>query len=284
MVSKLSTSCMAISFLISLFLPIVLMIIAHKRYNSSIKVFFYGMIAYFIAAQIVQAPILKILLDSNEYTAKFLNGNAVIYSLFTALVAALLQFAARFIYFKHITKNTDSITNGISFGLGFGGFESIFIGSIVAFNALSYALLINSGKLESSLQSANISSEQISEIFTYYTSTPAATWTMIGVERIFLLLLQISLALIVYYALKHKKNNLLYLSILLQIIANFPAGLYSMKVIDNIYLAEALTGIISIIVFIISLDLTKEELKPLKPAKEKNYAEKSAKKSKHSKV
>lgn len=274
MVSNLSISCMGISFLVSLLLPIILMIILNKKYNGSLKVFFLGMLTYFISTQIIQAPILKIFVNTDGAVSKFINENALVYSIFTALVAAIIQLAARFIYFKYVCRNNTFIVDSVGFAIGFGGFESIFIGSIVAFNALSYAILINSGNLESSLKSANISSEQILQTLEYYTSTSWQTWTMIGIERIFLMLLQISLSLMVFYAIKYQKNNYLLLSALFQIIVNIPAGLYSMEVIKNIFIAEGLTAILSIIIFIIVIDLTKNELSIFKPIKHEKKSNK----------
>ena len=261
MVSNFSIASMAISLLLSLVLPIILILYLQRKFNSSIKIFFFGMLAYFIATQVVEGPIVKYLLNINKTTSTFLNNNLIVYSIFTALLASILQFCARFLFFKQYKKRKLSVIDSLSFGIGFGGFESIFIGSIVSFNSLTYAILINSNKLEESLQSANVSSEQINYIINYYAGTSWTNWAMIGFERIFMLFLQISLSLIIFYGIKNNKRKYILMSMLSQIVASIPATLYSMKVINNIYLAEILTAILSIAIVIWSFTLLKTMVK-----------------------
>ena len=83
---------------------------------------------------------------------------------------------------------------------------------------------------------------------------------MTGVERIIALSIQISLSVLVFYAVKEKKYIYFFLAILCHAFIDFPAGLYQMGVISNIYIVELLILVEVIVLAIVTFKkLTKKD-------------------------
>ena len=70
MVSSLSIIFMVISLIISLALPIGGIIYLKKKYKASLKIFFIGMLSFFISVQILEAPIHSYFLSINKTTSE----------------------------------------------------------------------------------------------------------------------------------------------------------------------------------------------------------------------
>lgn len=77
---------------------------------------------------------------------------------------------------------------------------------------------------------------------------------MLGVaERIFALGIQLALTMVVLYAVRYRKNVYLFIAILLHSLVDFPAGLYQMKIITNIFVVESMIVVYFVIAIIFLL-------------------------------
>lgn len=245
MVNNLSIVFMGISLIISLGVPIGGIIYLKKKYKASLKPFFIGMLVFFIAVQVLEAPIHNYILKINKGTSEFLLGNPIFYMLYGGLMAGIFEETARFISFKFILKDRSDITP-ISYGIGHGGIEAILIGGLSAINTISYSVIINSGKFQSLMESAGVSSEIINQTFNQLTNTSSITWLMPGIERIMAMAIQISLSVLVFYAVKERKYIFFFLAIIFHAVIDFPAALYQAGVLTNIYIVEGITLLLSI--------------------------------------
>ncbi|WP_288221992.1 YhfC family intramembrane metalloprotease [uncultured Clostridium sp.] len=252
MVSNLSIFFMAISLIISVMLPIAGIIYLKKKYKVSLKIFFIGMAAFFVAVQILEAPIHSYFLSFNEGTSNFLLNNPVAYMLYGGLMAGIFEETARLISFKYLIKERDNLT-GITYGLGHGGIEAILIGGISTLNAIVYSILINKGGFQSLMEGALVSKDVINTTYNHYVNSSAFYWLAPGFERIAAIIVHISLSVLVLYSVKEKKYIYYFLAIIIHATINFPAALYQVGVINNVFLLEVgimiLATIISIIIF-----------------------------------
>lgn len=245
MVSNVSIIFMAISLIICLVLPIGGIIYLKKKYNASLKAFFIGMLVFFIAVQILEAPIHNYFLSINTSTSEFLLSNPIAYMLYGGLMAGIFEETARLIAFKYLIKDRNDIT-GIAYGVGHGGIEAILIGGISSLNAIVYSVLINNGGFQSLMEGALVSKEVISQTYNQFVNSSPFFWLMPGVERIIAMSIQISLSILVFYAVKERKYIYYFVAIVCHALIDFPAALYQVKVISNIYIVEAITLILAI--------------------------------------
>lgn len=253
MVSSLSIIFMVFSFLVSVLLPIVGVIFLKRKYNVSLKVFFIGAAAFFISVQILEAPIHSYFLKLNSTTSEFLLSTPIAYMLYGGLMAGIFEETARLISFKFIIKDRD-LMSGVTYGLGHGGIEAILIGGISSINSIVYSTLINKGGFQSIMEGLMIPKEVISATYNQFVNSSSIMWAMPGIERIFAMMIHMSLSVIILYAVKERKYIYYVLAILIHAVINFPAALYQVGAIKNIFMVE---GILFITVLILVLYIFK---------------------------
>lgn len=245
MVSNLSIIFMVISLIISLALPIGGIIYLKKKYKVSFKIFFIGMLAFFISVQILEAPIHSYFLSINKTTSEFLLNTPIAYMLYGGLMAGIFEETARLVSFKYLIKNRDDIS-AVTYGVGHGGIEAILIGGMSSLNAIIYSVLINKGGFQSVMEGALVSKDVISATHDQFVNTSSYIWLMPGNERIIAMIVHISLSILVFYAVKERKYIYYVMAIIIHAIIDFPAALYQLGVIDNVILVETIILILAI--------------------------------------
>ena len=99
------------------------------------------------------------------------------------------------------------------YGIGHGGAESILLAGLTCINSLTTSIMLNAGTLEANLKTVDEATrEQAVAQIQQLVSTPAASFYMVGLERIFAIILQISFSLIMYQALKQGKKSFVFLA------------------------------------------------------------------------
>ncbi len=251
MVNNLSIVFMGISLVLSLGIPMGGIIYLKVKHKVSLKAFFIGMATFFIAVQILEAPIHNYFLNINKNTSEFLLGNPVIYMLYGGLMAGIFEETARLISFKYLIKDRNDIT-AVTYGLGHGGIEAILIGGVSSLNAILYSNLINNGGFQSTMEKALVSKDLISTTYDHFVNSSSILWLMPGVERVIAIVIQISLSIIVFYAVKERKYIFFLVAILIHAVIDFPAALYQVGVISNVYVIELITLIAAIVLAVIT--------------------------------
>ena len=245
MVSNLSITFMIISLIICVVLPIGGIVVLKIKYKVSLKAFFIGMLAFFIAVQILEAPIHSYFLSINKGTAEFLLGNPIAYMLYGGLMAGVFEETARLISFKYLIKDRNDMT-AIAYGVGHGGMEAILVGFISSLNAIIYSIFINNGSFQSLMENASVSEEVIATTYNQFVNSNSFLWLMTGFERITAMIIHISLSILVFYAVKERKYIYYFIAIICHAVINFPAALYQAGVITNIYLIEVIIFLLAI--------------------------------------
>lgn len=99
-----------------------------------------------------------------------------------------------------------------------------------------------------------IPKEVISATYDQFVNSSSIMWAMPGIERIFAMMIHMSLSVIILYAVKERKYIYYVLAILIHAVINFPAALYQVGAIKNIFMVE---GILFITVLILVLYIFK---------------------------
>lgn len=185
---------------------------------------------------------------------KGLITNTIVLAIYGALAAGVFEEGGRLLAFSTLLKNNSQWKDGIAYGIGHGGIETILIGGFSYLTNLIYSNLINSGMFDTVFGS-QLSEEQLSQINDLKEALLglSGTTVIIGMlERIFAFGIQIALTLIVLYAIRKQKHIYVLIAVLLHALVDFPAALFQMGIL-NLYAVESIAFVLFIasVVFIV---------------------------------
>lgn len=236
MVSTATMVGMVLQIIFALLLPIGMFLYFHKRERLSFKPLIAGMVVFVLFAQILEKLLHVYMLQLNPVTVKWLS-NPWLFAVYGALAAGLFEEIGRYVAFRTLLRRADQRKDGISYGIGHGGIETILLGALFAIQSLAFAVMLNNGTLEPMLAS-KAPPEAIAQIKAQLTQTPFYLFLLVLWERGVALLLQIALSLIVFHSVRSRRALFLLYAILLHAAINFFPALYQAKVV-SIWVAEA---------------------------------------------
>lgn len=216
----LSIIGMALTFIISLGLPLFLLFYCRKNYEVKTSSLIFGIIVYYIAAKVLD-PFINAAILSN-LGGSFMN-NILIYAVYVGLIAAVIEEGCRYFTLKSLVKNVDE-HNAFFFAVGFAGLEAILTAAWPQVSNILNSVLINNGMMGRTLdlmQEPDLSA-------TYFAiaplwETPSLTFMLAGPERALIILMHICLSLVIFYFIK--SGNKKYLAAAL--IAHFAVVAFS---------------------------------------------------------
>ena len=249
-VPGLTIVCMGISCVVGYAIPIVLFFYFRKKKNADIVPFFVGCAVMLIFALILESAVHQVVLASAA-GEKILN-NTWLYALYGGLMAGLFEETGRFIAFKTVLrKYREKDINALMYGAGHGGFEAaVILGVSMVYNIV-IACMINSGNVSAITDS--LSGEglrQMQAVIDTMTNT-SSLFFLIGIlERLFAVMIQLSLSVMVWFAAKNKWY--LYLAaILIHLIVDAVSVILSQNQVP-VLVIEAVVGIMAALTAVIA--------------------------------
>ena len=217
-VSVASIIGMGVSVIISIGLPVFLMLFLKFKAKAKVNFFFIGAAIFVVfALMLEQCCHLAVL----GLTGDVIQKNLWLYALYAGLAAAVFEETGRLVamkFFMNRRKVKMDNTNAFMYGIGHGGAESILLVGITCINNLTTSIMLNSGQLEASLNALDTETKnQAIAGIQQLVELPALSFYMAGLERIFAIIIQIALSIIMYQAVKYGKKKL----ILLAYVAHF---------------------------------------------------------------
>ncbi len=145
-----------------------------------------------------------------------------------ALSAGLFEELGRYLIMRFFLKNNLSWNNGMIFGLGHGGIEAfLLVGLPIMLSYFSDVLI-------------EVSNSE---------------FLLGAIERIFAIILHISLSVLVMKTVKSNKNIYFIMAILIHTIIDFSVGVIPMYVSNNIIVTEIILAAVSILLFLYVISL-----------------------------
>jgi uncharacterized membrane protein YhfC len=245
--------------MVEILFPLALGYLLIKKYALSWKVYALGVL-FFILVQLVHTPLVLVMQQPmTDYVGRLFPDHTMalaVYAVILGLLAGLFEELGRFIvYSRFFTRNKIdlSIRNGMLFGAGWGGVESIIIGLIILLTMFSYmyaAPLTDEQVREINVSmNGSLTSVKAAEIDKQITGLMALTpWDILPgmAERIFAVTLHITWSVMVLSALVEKRNLLLVLAILwhsaTDALAVFIGQLYGVMAAEGVLFVFALAG------------------------------------------
>lgn len=190
--------------LIMCFVPaFALMYVLYKKMKIKAGSFFIAWLVYLIFVIGLEQLFHKLIL--NVGLAEAITSNYLIYALYSGLTAAIFEEGGRFLAIRFTMKNNLNKYNALMFGLGWAAIEGIMVTGLTYMNNLSVSLMLNNGQIEELL--TGLTDEEIAATL----EGISGLWTMApyeffmgGVERIFALIVQVSVTVLIYKAVKER--------------------------------------------------------------------------------
>lgn len=211
-----SIAGMAISLIISVALPIVLLIVWRKKTGASFSSFCIGAGIFILFALILEQIFHSVMLG---LTGTVLKDNIWLYALYGGLAAGLFEETGRFTAMKFFMKDPDK-KNAIMYGIGHGGIEAILVTGLNMISNLVTSMMINAGSLESILAPLGDERQTLLTQLSALWTEPSWKFYMAGMERVSAVMLHIVLSYLVYMAVKNQKIIWYVLSVLLHAAVN----------------------------------------------------------------
>ena len=202
--------------------------------------------------------IFALVLESTVHSIVFmvfpgLRDNVVAYMLYGALMAGIFEETGRFLAYKLVLKKRTNRETAISYGIGHGGFEAVYILAATGINNFVYAGIINAGQFPALLDQLKAAGQDTSPIESLPEQLAAFGIADIGLpilERVFAVMFHIALSILVFYAVKNGKIWMYFLAVILHALLDAPAALYQQGVI-GIAATEVCLALFSIVTFVI---------------------------------
>ena len=261
-VPLISIIFMIISGLIAIGIPVILLICFKIRKNADFLPFFVGAAVMLVFALILESGVHRLVFGSAA--GEKILGSPWLYALYGGLMAALFEETGRFAAFKTVLKkNRNKDVNALMYGAGHGGFESAALMGTTAINNVVYSIMINTGQAETLKQT--MSGEvlaQFENAIRTLLKTPSYEFLMGGIERIFAIALQISLSVLVWFAVKKKGKGYLFpLAIFIHFFVDAVTAFSSQKGVPS-YIIEIIIGALTVIVVLTAKKIWVREASP----------------------
>jgi uncharacterized membrane protein YhfC len=240
MVPVLSFVFMAISAVIAIGLPILLVIWVMKKFKPGFWAVLSGMIVFFVLQIVFRLTLIQ-LFGLTKFGQAFIANNMLLYLAILSLSAGLVEEFGRFFAFKVMLKKKHEFRHGIAYGIGHGGIEAIILVGLAFVSNIVVAVLINNGVLASL---PGIGAEAIQPTIDVMVNTPSIQFLLGGFERVFAICLHIALSIMVLHGVRKRQIGFTLLAILIHGAVNFIAVCLAQYV--NIYLSEAFLLIVAL--------------------------------------
>lgn len=244
MISNTAISSMIIQILLSILVPIIIFIYFRKKHHISFKVTGVGILIFIGFSRILETT-LHMFVFGNSTMMELLQ-NPFIYATYGALAAGIFEEAGRFVAFFFLLKKYLDYKDGLAYGIGHGGIESILIGGFAGVQSLVWAFAVNDGTFAKMVEKT----PQLSSLQDLLINTPAYMYLLGGLERVCALVLQIAFTMLVLYAVRQKKYIFVLYAVLFHAGVDFFAALAQKQVISIVSL-EVLVVLFSIGAFIV---------------------------------
>ena len=276
-VPALSMTLMAVMLVVSLAIPVGLFLYYRLKKKADYLPFFAGILVFFLFALVLEGTINNLILVQAPFGGS-IRDNTWAYALYGGLMAGLFEETGRFLAFRFMRSRElikpDRDINACMYGAGHGGIEAAAVLGLGSISNLANSLAINTGAFES--LTAGLSGDLLAQaelIRTTLITTPSWQYLIGGAERIFAVVLQIALSVLVWFAVTRKDRRFLFpLAIALHLIAD-AVPVVLVKTGMNAVAVEAVIGLISAAVAVFAFRVWKKNAGESEKAKEECLSE-----------
>ena len=224
MVPSSSIVLMILDAIMGVAVPVALCWWLVKKYKVKLSTVLIGAATFIVFALILEPILHRIVLLGPK--GQTIQGNTLYYALYGGLAAGLFEETGRFLSMKFLMKKEPStVKPAIAYGAGHGGAEMLILLGVSMISTIAMATMINSGHADTlAAQAPAEAQEQLQAQLASVQSTSAVSYILGLWERFSAIILQISLSVLVWAAVR-KGGKWLWL---------FPAAILIHALVDGV--------------------------------------------------
>lgn len=241
---------MSFTALVSLVLPVALAVFFCMTHRMNWRLILTGLSVFSVTQVFIRMPLLSLLSTTDWYAG--IAQNLWLSGILLALSAALLENWGRYFGARFFAKGCSSYRDGLAYGLGHGGIEAFIVVGMNSFNNLYLALAINNGTLDAMAE--NATAEQIEVVRSALIDTPASQFFMAGVERLMVMIIQIALSVVVFYAIRTGRKSYVWAAVAAHFVVDYPIVLLQNS---SMWVAEGFIALCAVIGAVVTVRMRK---------------------------
>lgn len=253
---------LAITMIICIILPVLLMFLWRKKSGAGYKSALCGAGTFVVFALILESILHRVILAIMGQDAFMA---LPFYAIYGGLAAGIFEEMGRYIVMRFLLKKNFDKKESIMFGIGHGGIESIIITGFASISNIVMSVMINAGLGNQLIagMTPEMQQQTFDQISTLWLSAPPLALVS-ALERVFAVTVHICASYLVYRAVKDKKFALCLLAILLHALIDGVTVTLS-KTAGSILGTEILVGVFSLVfaVFTVRAYRREREIDPL---------------------
>lgn len=224
----LAIMCMAGTGVLAVGTPVALCIVLAAKKQLKLLPLLVGAGGFVVCALVLEQLMHTLVLA----VLPVVGEQPLLYASYGALAAAIFEEVGKYLLVITALKARQSHSDALSYGVGHGGIEAIFLGGTLAINNVVIAITINLGLG----QSLGLSAEMLSDITRQMTEPSPFIFLLAGVERMMTIPLHMLMTLLVFKAAQGKDARWLLAAVATHFLADFPVGLYQKGVLGANFL------------------------------------------------
>nr|MBP3598708.1 YhfC family intramembrane metalloprotease [Eubacterium sp.] len=230
------------------------LLLAYYRVKTSAKIssFFVGMgfyaLFYFVAQGLLNAFLFNVCNLKDVFN---MSTHPIWYTLYGALVAGIFGFMGKYIGLRFAMKTRTGKDNGLVFGAGYGGFETIAFGSSMIMGNVILAFMVNSLGMDEYIAKLGLTGKELTEFqngLQQLMAVPAMEYVSQGIEQMLTLFFQTALAILLYLGIHGQNEKRLFpICVVLEILYYVPVYLTRAGIIENPMINLGIAGAIAVL-------------------------------------
>lgn len=242
MISTNSFVLLVLMVVSGIFIPIILLIVWKKKTKQPIFPALLGMSIFFIFAIVLETFPKLLFFQSNNPIGKMVMSNTLLYMTVAALLAGLFEEGGRFVAFKFLLRHRNDRLVSVTYGIGHGGFEMMYLLAASGIQYIIYAVMINNGTFDSVIAEVAASApESLAAVQALPTSIASISYYTLSLsllERCSAIMIHIACSMIMFKSVKEKNLKYFLVAILLHASIDMIPACYQVGWINNLMFIE----------------------------------------------
>ena len=193
---------MALCALLGIAAPVLLALWLVKKYHVKPATILIGAGTFIVFALVLESLLHQVVLKGPH--GPVILGNVWYYALYGGLAAGIFEETGRFLAMKFLLKKEPSAAiTGVGYGIGHGGAELLIVYAMAMISNIAFSVMINTGQADTLL--ATVPAEGLAQVqaqFDQLQTAGPASYLMGIWERVSALILQLSLSIMVWTAVR----------------------------------------------------------------------------------
>ena len=202
-----------------------------NKQQTNISYLIAGIVGFMVSARVLELGVHYFCIIMDNPVSRFITGSTIAYVIYGVTMAGVFEECGRHIVLKYNMKKNRTRENAVLYGIGHGGIEilGVILPSIITCLVVAIMFTITNGPLDVALASLNITEETAAMALPTVKAAAAFDYGMMAmnvIERLFAMVLHISLTVIVFYGVVSGEKRYLPLAIALHMLMDTFAALY----------------------------------------------------------